>query len=40
MSGLAAGTMRQLADHAQIPIKRNAIHVGPLFSIIEIFSSI
>src|SRR5262249_52046378 len=24
--GLAAGTMRQLAGHAEIPIKRNAIH--------------
>jgi hypothetical protein len=26
MGGLAAGTMRQLADHAQIAIKRNANH--------------
>src|SRR5262249_16238239 len=24
--GFAAGTMRQLAGHAEIPIKRNAIH--------------
>src|SRR5262249_39322844 len=24
--GLAAGTMRQFAGHAEIPIKRNAIH--------------
>src|SRR5262249_53759238 len=24
--GLAAGTIRQLAGHAEIPIKRNAIH--------------
>jgi hypothetical protein len=24
--GLAAATMRQLADHAEIPIERNAVH--------------
>jgi hypothetical protein len=37
MGGLAAGTMRQLADHAQIPIKRNAIHGGLLSVLLRYF---
>jgi hypothetical protein len=36
--GLAAGTMRQFAGHAEIPIKRNANHGWVLSNIVEIFS--
>src|SRR5215470_3088530 len=35
--GLAAGTTRQLAGHAEIPIKRNAIH-GWVLSILLKYS--
>src|SRR5215813_13735156 len=35
--GLAAGTTRQLAGHAEIPIKRNAIH-GWVLSILLRYS--
>jgi hypothetical protein len=35
-----AGTMRQLAGHAEIPIERNAVHGWEPFSIIEIFSCV
>src|SRR6516225_2023543 len=36
-AGLAAGTTRQLAGHAEIPIKRNAIH-GWVLSILLRYS--
>jgi hypothetical protein len=38
--GFAAGTMRQFAGHAEIPIKRNAIHGWGPSDIVEIFSFI